>query len=150
MGRHANSDKEIRMCTVNEVITVASGITTGGDGFYIYSNEVDRLSDVDKERIVSPKFLEKLQKEPLLRKRISKNGINLNDDDGRTLVPYDKPGRMSSDTLLMFSKEKPKFYIDWSEKSVNELRNNTIADNKRRSDSNFIGNNNQNSKKPRK
>ena len=104
------SSDEIRMCTVSEVITVASGITTGGDAFYIYSNQVERLPNPDIEKVVSLEFIERLQLDRNLRKRVVMSGVKPDDDNSRTLIPYDKPTRMVEGSLLMFKKINEFYY----------------------------------------
>ena len=134
-------------CILSEIATIASGITTGGDQFYVYSDNKPSLPDVPDERVISDEEIEEIRANRDLKRRIIRNGIDSEIFEGRTLVPYDKPTTMEENSVLMFKQPERAFFIDWSETSVSQLRNFTIADNKRRSNPDYVGSANEDRKK---
>lgn len=134
-------------CILSEIATIASGITTGGDKFYVYSDNKPSLPDIPDEKVISDEEIEEIRANRDLKRRIIRTGIDSEMFEGRTLVPYDKPTTMEEDSVLMFKQPERAFFIDWSETSVSQLRNFTIADNKRRSNPDYVGSASENKKK---
>lgn len=94
---------------------------------------------IDKELLLTAEELSKIHDDQSLRSGIVKNGIPSEMFGGKHFIPFSKPPKQSSDDLNMFYCE-PEYFIDWSAKTVNELRSFTIADVKRRTNPSFVGN----------
>ena len=130
----------IEMVELGLLTDVKVGLQTGDDKYYLTKIESARgsMPVVERNKILSTEELISIHNDEGIRKKILEEGISPDQFGGKTIVPYAKPPVQAENDLLMFWSEI-EYFIDWSEERVLELRNHTVADVKRRNNSEFIG-----------
>jgi hypothetical protein len=133
------NNKEIQIIKLGEIADVRQGLKTGDNESYLFQNHESRgtYKDINNHLgfVLNDTDLEKIKSNDELRfnvidKGISKNNINSERYfEGRYIVPLDKGGESDADEGYMPSYYvKSDYFIDWSEWSVNRMKNLTIGE----------------------
>ncbi|MBK9175264.1 MAG: putative DNA binding domain-containing protein [Flavobacteriales bacterium] len=102
---------------------INQGLSTGDLGYYVRRVEAgEGLAEVDPSLLLTDKELKALTTDEKL------NGVDPLKYGGRHFIPYDKGGSSDTDAgWLPNYYVPPKFFINWSRKSLKRLRTMTIA-----------------------
>lgn len=99
---------------------VKKGIDTGENKYFLYQNPNTRGS----YRIVPQDFVLSDDQIFELSSDEKRNGINSEKHNGKFIIPYDKGGESDTDSGWLPNYYVPtNYFIDWSRRSVKELRN---------------------------
>jgi len=139
-------NQEISIVQLLDIADVKSGLGTGDNNYYLYkeSDAIGSYRIVNHEKVLTEDELQQIVKNEEIRIKIINDGIPDNMFEGRTVIPTDKGGESDIGEGRLSNYYAPtKYYIDYSKKNVNRLRNFTIADRKRFYDEKNISKNDE-------
>lgn len=129
--------KQIEVVKLGDIADVKVGLQTGDNNAYLFQNPDARGNyrsiEEYKEFLLTEIDLEKIRNNDKLRLAVIENGISKGNAkteryfEGRYIIPHDKGGESDADTgWLPNYWVDTNYYIDWSERVVQQIK--TLAD----------------------
>jgi len=109
---------------------VKQGLATGNNREYVFKepDAVGPYRIIEPKNVLDETDINKIINDEELRIKIINDGISKKMFKGKTLVTLDKGGSSDIEEGRLSNYYAPtKFYIDWSEKSVRQMKTMTIA-----------------------
>jgi type I restriction-modification system DNA methylase subunit len=120
-------------CELGSIADIRVGLQTSDNKYYLRKSPDARGSyDVlDHSKLLTEKEIKSLTEQE------KRNGVDPRKYGGRFFLPYDKGGESNSDGGWLPNYHVPtQYFIGWSEEYVDQLKNATVADIKKRQDKN--------------
>jgi len=131
--------KEIELVKLGDIAKVVVGLQTGDNDYYLRQlpgTNGSNYKEIDLGLVLQEEELERIQKDEKLRQDVIEKGICTDQNDtsnqhryfgGSYFVPYDKGGGSDTESGWLPNYHVPTdYFIDWSIRAVNRLKNLTI------------------------